>query len=143
MPYDPMLVAPMRKELTDLGIQEMKTIAEVDAVLGKKEGTVLVVVNSVCGCAAANARPGVALALQHDALPEKITTVFAGQDLEAVARARNYFKGYFPSSPQIALMKDGEVAFMLERHDIEGRTAQDVAHRLVEAFDVHCSVAAK
>jgi putative YphP/YqiW family bacilliredoxin len=136
--YDPALVDPMRRELTDLGVEEMRTATEVDAVLGKKEGTILVVVNSVCGCAAANARPGVALALKHPVLPEKITTVFAGQDLEATAQTRKYFKGYFPSSPQIALMKDGEVAFMLERYDIEGRSAQDVARRLVEAFDAHC-----
>lgn len=142
MPYDPALVAPMREELTRLGVEEMRTAQEVDAVLGKKEGTVLVVVNSVCGCAAANARPGVALALQHDVLPDRITTVFAGQDLEATARARAYFKGYFPSSPQIALMKDGEVAFMLERHDIEGRSAEEVRQRLTEAFDEHCKVPA-
>lgn len=136
--YDPAMVEPMRKELTNLGIQEMRSTTEVDTVLGNKEGTVLVVVNSVCGCAAANARPGVAIALQHEKLPAKMTTVFAGQDLEATAQARKYFKGYFPTSPQIVLMKNGEVAFMLERYDIEGRSAHDVAERLVEAFDTHC-----
>lgn len=136
--YDPALVEPMRRELTDLGVEELRTIDEVDAVLKDQHGTALVVVNSVCGCAASNARPGVALAMQNEKLPEKITTVFAGQDLEATNHARNYFKGYFPSSPQIALMKDGEVAFMLERYDIEGRTAQDVAQRLTEAFNEHC-----
>lgn len=136
--YDPAIVDPMRRELTSLGVKEMRSAAEVDAVLTQKEGTILVVVNSVCGCAAAHARPGVALALQHDKLPETITTVFAGQDVEATAQARKYFKGYFPTSPQIALMKNGEVAFMLERYDIEGRTATDVAQRLVEAFDAHC-----
>ena len=142
MPYDPVMVEPMRKELTNLGVEELRTAEEVDTVLGKGEGTVLVVVNSVCGCAA-NARPGVAMALQHNVLPERLTTVFAGQDLEAVEQARKYFKGYFPTSPQIALIKDGGVAFMLERYDIEGRTAQDVGQRLVDAFDEHCSVAAQ
>ncbi|MEE2710322.1 MAG: BrxA/BrxB family bacilliredoxin [Gemmatimonadota bacterium] len=143
MPYDPSLVEPLRKELTNLGVEEMRTAGEVDAALGKAEGTTLVVVNSVCGCAASNARPGVAIAIRHDNLPDKITTVFAGQDLAATEQARKYFKGYFPSSPQIALMKNGEVACMLERYDIEGRTAQDVADRLVMAFNEHCTVAAR
>jgi putative YphP/YqiW family bacilliredoxin len=136
--YDPALVEPMRRELTDVGVEELRTMGEVDAILKDQKGTALVVVNSVCGCAASNARPGVAMAVQHGTLPDKITTVFAGQDLEATNHARSYFKGYFPTSPQIALMKDGEVAFMLERYDIEGRTAQDVAQRLVTAFDEHC-----
>jgi putative YphP/YqiW family bacilliredoxin len=140
MAYDPSLVDPMRKELTDLGVLEMHTADEVDSVLGKAEGTTLVIVNSVCGCAAANARPGVALALQHPHLPDRVTTVFAGQDLEATEQARKYFKGYFPSSPQIALMKDGEVACMLERYDIEGRTAEDVGGKLAAAFDEYCRV---
>ena len=143
MPYDPVMVEPMRKELTNLGVEEMRTAGEVDAALGKAEGTVLVVVNSVCGCAAANARPGVAIAIQHEHLPDRITTVFAGQDLSATEQARKYFKGYFPSSPQIALMKNGEVACMLERYDIEGRSAQDVADRLVTAFNEHCTAAAR
>ena len=136
--YDPALVEPMRRELTDVGVEELRTMGEVDAILKDQKGTALVVVNSVCGCAASNARPGVAMAVQHGTLPDKITTVFAGQDLEATNHARSYFKGYFPTSPQIAMMKDGEVAFMLERYDIEGRTAQDVAQRLVTAFDEHC-----
>lgn len=140
MPYDPILVQPMREELTRLGVQEMRTPEEVDAVLTNEQRTVLVVVNSVCGCAAANARPGVALALQHAVLPDKVTTVFAGQDLEATARARSYFTGYFPSSPQIALLRGGKPIFMLERHDIEGRNAQEVARYLVEAFDQFCAV---
>lgn len=139
MPYDPALVDPMRRELTDLGIAEMRTAEEVDTVLSNTEGTTLVVVNSVCGCAASNARPGVALAIQNDVLPDKITTVFAGQDLEATEQARKYFKGYFPSSPQIALMKNGEVAAMLERYDIEGHSAEDVAQQLVNAFNAHCA----
>lgn len=143
MPYDPELVQPMREELTQLGVQELRTSAEVDEVLKNENETVLVVVNSVCGCAAANARPGVAMALQHRTLPDKITTVFAGVDVEATARARSYFTGYFPSSPQIALLRDGQVVFIMERHDIEGRTALDVAHRLTEAFDTYCAVPAQ
>ena len=136
--YDPVLVEPMRRELTDLGVEELKTADEVDALLEEHEGTALVVVNSVCGCAAANARPGVAMSLQNRKKPDRITTVFAGMDLEATSKARDYFKGYFPSSPQIALMKDGKVAYMMERHDIEGRTALDVAQRLMVAFNEHC-----
>jgi putative YphP/YqiW family bacilliredoxin len=133
-----MLVTPMRQELTRLGVQEMRTADEVEQVLENPEGTTLVVVNSVCGCAARNARPAVAMALEHDKRPEKITTVFAGQDLDATARARSYFHGYAPSSPQIALLKDGEVAMMLERHQIEGRSADAIAKDLVQAFDEHC-----
>jgi putative YphP/YqiW family bacilliredoxin len=138
MMYDETLVAPMRAELTDLGIKETRTAAEVDQVLKEGQGTVLVVVNSVCGCAAANARPAVSIAMQHGKLPGKAITVFAGNDAEATARARSYFVGYQPSSPQIALMKDGEVAFMLERHDIAGRSAEDIAQELTEAFDRFC-----
>ncbi len=142
MPYDQSLVEPMRRELTDLGVVEMRTPDEVDAILTKAEGTTLVIVNSVCGCAASNARPAVAFALNNGIRPDRLTTVFAGQDLEATEQARKYFKGYFPSSPQIALMKDGEVACMLERYDIEGRTAQDVAEHLATAFDQYCAVTA-
>ena len=138
MMYDETLVAPMREELTDLGIQETRTAADVDKVLKEPKGTVLVVVNSVCGCAAANARPAVTLAMKHAKLPAKSITVFAGNDAEATARARSYFVGYQPSSPQIALMKDGEVAFMLERHNIAGRSAEDIASELSEAFDQFC-----
>lgn len=138
MPYPEMLVAPMRQELTRLGVQEMRTADEVEQVLEDPQGTTLVVVNSVCGCAARNARPAVAMALEHDKRPEKITTVFAGQDLDATARARSYFHGYAPSSPQIALLKDGEVAMMLERHQIEGRSADAIAKDLKQAFDEYC-----
>ncbi|CAN5850569.1 BrxA/BrxB family bacilliredoxin [soil metagenome] len=138
MPYPEMLVTPMRQELTRLGVQEMRTADEVEQVLEDPQGTTLVVVNSVCGCAARNARPAVAMALEHDKRPEKITTVFAGQDLDATARARSYFHGYAPSSPQIALLKDGEVAMMLERHQIEGRSADAIAKDLKQAFDEHC-----
>ncbi|MFL5462740.1 MAG: BrxA/BrxB family bacilliredoxin [Gemmatimonadaceae bacterium] len=136
--YDERFVTPMRQELTQLGVEEMRTPAEVDARLRNAQGTTLVVVNSVCGCAARNARPAVAKAIQHDARPDNLTTVFAGQDVEAVQRARSYFTGYAPSSPQIALMKDGQVAYMLERHQIEGRSADDIARDLTRAFDKYC-----
>jgi putative YphP/YqiW family bacilliredoxin len=136
--YDEMMVAPMRAELTRLGIEETRTAAEVDAVLGQKKGTVLVVVNSVCGCAAGMARPGVAKALQHEVLPEKMITVFAGNDVDATARARSYFTGYRPSSPSIALLRDGEVVKILERWQIEGRGPEDIAKDLTEAFDQYC-----
>jgi len=136
--YDEMIVRPMRQELTRLGIQETRTAADVDAVLGEKKGTVLVVVNSVCGCAAGMARPGVAMALQHNVLPERMITVFAGNDVEATQRARSYFTGYRPSSPSIALIRDGQVVKMLERWQIEGRDAQDIAQELKQAFDQYC-----
>lgn len=138
MPYPEHLVAPMRRELTRLGVEELRTPDEVDAKLRESVGTTLVVVNSVCGCAARNARPAVELALGHDRKPEVLTTVFAGQDLDATARARSYFAGYPPSSPQIALLKDGRVVFMLERHQIEGRTADAIARDLTAAFDRYC-----
>ncbi|HET6765548.1 MAG TPA: BrxA/BrxB family bacilliredoxin [Longimicrobiaceae bacterium] len=140
MPYPEMLLTPMRQELTRLGVQELRTADDVEQVLGTADGTALVVVNSVCGCAARNARPAVALALQHAVKPDKVTTVFAGQDVEATAAARSLFHGYAPSSPAIALMKDGEVAFMLERFQIEGRTADQIADDLVSAFDQFCGV---
>src|SRR5438128_10598177 len=137
--YDEMIVAPMRQELAQLGIQETKTAAEVDAVLGEKKGTVLVVVNSVCGCAAGNARPAVAKALQHGVLPDKSITVFAGNDREATQRAREYFVGYRPSSPAIALFRDGQVVKMWERWQIEGRQAHDLAADVAAAFDQYCA----
>lgn len=139
--YDERIVAPMRQELTSLGIEETRTVQEVDAVLGEKKGTVLVVVNSVCGCAAGNARPAVAMALQHDTKPDRMITVFAGNDREATARAREYFVGFRPSSPAIALMRDGEVVKMLERWQIEGRHASDIATELKGAFDQYCAKA--
>jgi len=137
--YDEMIVGPMRQELTRLGIQETRTAADVDAVLGEKKGTVLVVVNSVCGCAAGMARPAVAMALENDVLPDKMITVFAGNDRDATQRAREYFVGYRPSSPSIALLKDGQVVKMFERWQIEGRHAHDVAAELTAAFDEHCA----
>ena len=127
----------MRQELTQLGIEELRTADAVDEKL-KGEGTTLVVVNSVCGCAARNARPAVAKALAHGVRPDVMTTVFAGQDVDATQRARSYFTGYRPSSPQVALLKDGKVVFMLERHEIEGRTADEIAVDIVGAFDQYC-----
>lgn len=138
--YDERLIAPMREDLTRLGVEEMRTPEAVDAKLRDSTGTALVVVNSVCGCAARNARPAVARALQHEVKPDIATTVFAGQDVAAVTQARSYFAGYPPSSPQIALLKDGKLVYMLERHQIEGRTAEDIAKDLTGAFDRFCGV---
>jgi|SRR5688572_20479412 len=135
--YDSALVQPMREEVTRLGVLELKTPAEVDQALQKK-GTALVFVNSVCGCAAAGARPGLTLALMHKIRPDHLFTVFAGMEREAVARAREHFKPYQPSSPQVALLKDGKIVFMMQRHDIEGRDPQTVAQGLAKAFDEHC-----
>jgi putative YphP/YqiW family bacilliredoxin len=140
--YDERFVTPMRQELTQLGVEEMRTAQEVDAKLANAQGTTLVVVNSVCGCSARMARPAVAIALQNPVKPDHATTVFAGQDAEATARARGYFTGYPPSSPQIALLKDGQVLFMLERWQIEGRHAEEIAHDLVNAFNKYCAPAA-
>ena len=136
--YDERLVAPMREDLTRLGVEELKTADAVDAKLRDSTGTTLVVVNSVCGCAARNARPAVARALQHEVKPDSLATVFAGQDVDAVRQARTYFAGYPPSSPQIALLKDGKLVYMLERHQIEGRTAEEIANDLTGAFDRFC-----
>ena len=136
--YDERFLAPMRAELTRLGVRELKTTDEVDAALKDAHGTTLVVVNSICGCAARNARPAVTLALAGGKKPDALTTVFAGQDLEATARARNYLEPYGPSSPSIALLKDGAVAYMMERKDIEGRDAAAIAHDLTQAFERFC-----
>jgi putative YphP/YqiW family bacilliredoxin len=137
--YDPRMVQPMREELTRLGVEELLTPEEVDTRVKEAKGTTLVVVNSICGCAARNARPAVAKALQHPVKPDNLTTVFAGMEVPAVQRARSYFTGYPPSSPQIALMKDGKIVFMLERHQIEGRTSTEIAEDLVGAFDRYCT----
>jgi len=128
----------MREELTRLGFEELKTPAQVDDAVKNSKGTLMVVVNSVCGCAAGKARPAIALALQHDARPERIATVFAGADIEATERARDYFTGYQPSSPSIALIKDGQLVYMLERHQIEVRGPAEIAQELTSAFDQHC-----
>jgi len=137
--YDERLVSPMREELTNIGFEEMKTVEQVDEIIPNRKGTNLVVVNSVCGCAAGMARPGVALALTHSVKPDHLTTVFAGQDQEATARAREYIKGEMPSSPSMALFKDGELMWFLPRYQIEGRTAEDVARSLTDAFDQFCA----
>ncbi len=140
--YDERFITPMREELTRVGFEEMKSAADVDAQLGKKQGTALVVVNSMCGCAARNARPALAQAVQQAVRPDHLYTVFAGQDPDATRRARDYITGYAPSSPSIALFKDGKLVHMIERFQIEGRAAADIAADLTGAFDAHCSGAA-
>jgi len=140
--YPEIFVQPMRAELTSIGFQELRTPAQVDAALKQQEKTTLVVVNSICGCAAGKARPAVAKALTNFLRPEILTTVFAGQDSEATDRARSYFTGYPPSSPSIALLRGGEVVFMLQRSDIEGRESQAIAADLTQAFDRFCAPAA-
>ena len=142
MPYSELLVKPMREELTSAGVEELRTAADVDRFMSEKDGTALLVVNSVCGCAAGMARPGVRLALAEGPRPDRVATVFAGQDLEATARARGYFPDVPPSSPSIALFKDGELVQFIPRHRIEGRSAQDVAGDLVQAFQASRPAAA-
>jgi putative YphP/YqiW family bacilliredoxin len=137
-----MLVQPMREELTRLGVEELMTADDVDRFMSQQSGTAMLVVNSVCGCAAGMARPGIALALASGSRPERMATVFAGQDLEATARARSYFPEIPPSSPSIAWFKDGEVVYFLPRHRIEGRSAEQVADELSRVFDEHGAVAA-
>ena len=139
MPYPELMIRPMREELTRLGIEEARTPEQVDAALKDTEGTVMVVVNSVCGCAAGKARPGIAMALRHETRPERAVTVFAGADIEATERAREYFTGRRPSSPSIALLKGGRLVYMLERHQIENQDAPSIAAELIRAFDEHCA----
>jgi putative YphP/YqiW family bacilliredoxin len=129
----------MREDLTRLGVEETRTPEQVDDVIKNSSGTVMMVVNSVCGCAAGKARPGIALALQHAVKPARVATVFAGADIEATERARAYFTGYQPSSPSIALLRDGKVVYMLERYQIEGKDAYQIAQELAAAFDEHCT----
>ena len=136
--YPNLMVLPMREELTRAGFRELKTAQEVDDVLGTGKGTVLVMVNSVCGCAAGKARPGVIRAIQNAVRPSLLTTVFAGQDAEATERARGYFAEYQPSSPSVALLRDGKAVFMLERYQIEGRGPEEIAADLVLAFERFC-----
>ena len=138
MPYPEIMIKPMREDLTRLGVEELRTADAVDQSVANTDGTLMVIVNSICGCAAGKARPGVALALQHEVKPDKVATVFAGADIEATERARSYFKGYGPSSPSIALLKNGELLFMLERYQIEGRDATQIAGELTKAFDEYC-----
>lgn len=139
MPYPEIMIRPMREDLTRLGVEELRTAEAVDETVKNSKGTLMVVVNSICGCAAGKARPGVALALQHEVKPDKVATVFAGADIEATERARSYFSGYGPSSPSIAILKDGELVYMLERYQIEGRDATQIAGELKKAFDEHCA----
>jgi len=138
MGYDETLVAPMREELAQLGFKETKTAADVQREVETTEGVTMVVVNSVCGCAAGKARPGIALAMQSEVKPDNFITVFAGNDVEATAKARDYFTGYLPSSPAIGLVRGGKLLFMMERHDIEGNDAMTIANRLNSAFQEYC-----
>jgi putative YphP/YqiW family bacilliredoxin len=140
MPYPEYLVAPMRQELVAVGARECRTAAEVDEAV-KAPGVTMMIVNSVCGCAAGKARPGIALALKHEHKPDQVATVFAGADIEATERAREHFKGFPPSSPSVALLKDGKVVYMVERRDIEARSAQGIADLLTLAFDKFCTPA--
>ena len=137
--YDPEAVRPMWEELANVGVKPLTTAEEVDELFSTSEGSTLVVINSVCGCAAGGCRPGVSAALQNKVIPDRLVTVFAGVDTEAVARMREYMEGMPPSSPNVVLFKDGELVFMLHRHDIEQMTAVDVANRLIEAFNQNCS----
>ena len=139
MPYSELMIRPMREELTRIGVEEMRTPEDVDKTLANSEGTVMVVVNSICGCAAGKARPGIARALQHSVRPDKVATVFAGADIEATEKARSYFTGYQPSSPSIALLKDGKLVYMMERRQIEGKDASQVANELTQAFEQYCA----
>ena len=139
MPYSELMIRPMREELTRIGVEELRTPEDVQKTIENSKGTVMVVVNSICGCAAGKARPGIARALQHSVRPDKVATVFAGADIEATEKARSYFTGYEPSSPSIALLKDGKLVYMMERRQIEGRDASQVAGELTQAFDQHCA----
>ncbi len=137
--YPELMVIPMREELTRLGIQELRTAGEVEDVLARKQGTVMVVVNSICGCAAGRMRPAVRIAMEHSVLPDKVVTVFAGQDKDATEQARRYFEGYPPSSPSIGLLREGGLVYMMQRSDIENRDADDIAADLTAAFDRFCA----
>ena len=139
MAYPESFVAPMRAELTQLGVEELRTAEEVDAAVKNTPGTLMIVVNSICGCAAGKARPGVALALKRPVRPDRLATVFAGADLEATDRARSYFTGYAPSSPSIGLLRDGRLVWMLERRQIENQGAQQIAAALTAAFERFCA----
>jgi len=139
MPYPEEVIRPMREELTRLGVQELRTPEAVDETLKNSTGTIMVIVNSICGCAAGKARPGIAMALQNEIRPDKVATVFAGGDIEATERARSYFTGFGPSSPSIGLLKDGQLVYMMERYQIEGRGPEQIAAELRQAFEQHCA----
>ena len=138
MPYPEMLIAPMRGEMTAMGAKELKTAADVDEAVKNTTGTLMIVVNSVCGCAAGKARPGIAMAMRHAVKPDVLATVFAGGDVEATERARSYFTGYQPSSPSVGILRDGKLVYVLERRDIESRSAEMIAAELTRAFDRVC-----
>ena len=142
MPYPESFIGPMREELTRLGVKELRTADAVDALINEESTTVMVVVNSMCGCAAGKARPGIALALQHRNKPDIVATVFAGGDIEATERVRSYFIGYPPSSPSIAILRDGQLLYMMERWQIENQSADAIAHHLTDAFDRLCAAPA-
>jgi putative YphP/YqiW family bacilliredoxin len=139
MAYPEYLIAPMRGEMTEMGARELRTAAAVDDIVKNSSGVVMMVVNSVCGCAAGKARPGIARALQHETRPDVVATVFAGADIEATERARQFFTGYPPSSPSIGLLRDGKLVYMMERSQIESRSADMIAAELTKAFDEHCT----
>jgi putative YphP/YqiW family bacilliredoxin len=141
--YPEIMVVPMREELTRLGVEELKTASDVDSKLQSPQGTTLVIVNSICGCAAGRLRPAVRTALQNSPRPDRSFSVFAGQDMEATERARSYFAGYPPSSPSLALFREGKLVHMMQRSDIEHRDAADIANELKRVFDQHCAVAAR
>jgi putative YphP/YqiW family bacilliredoxin len=141
MPYSEILIKPMREDLTRIGVEETRSPEQVEQAISETKGTLLVVVNSVCGCAAGKARPGIAMALQNEAKPDRTITVFAGADIEATNKAREHFAPYPPSSPQIGLFKDGRLVFMLERHQIENKFAEQIAQELTAAFDRFCTPA--
>lgn len=141
MRYPEEFIQPMREELTRLGVEELRTPEAVDAAVKDSSGALMIVVNSICGCAAGKARPGVAMALQHDVRPERVATVFAGADVEATDRARSYFTGYAPSSPSIGILKNGELVYMMERWQIEGKGPEQISQELKRAFDGCCTSA--
>ena len=140
MQYPEEFIRPMREELTRLGVEELRTSEAVDDAVKNSTGTLMIVVNSICGCAAGKARPGVAEALKSEVRPDRVATVFAGGDVEATARARSYFTGYQPSSPSIGILKDGKLVYMMERWQIEGKGPAQISAELIQAFEQHCSV---
>lgn len=142
MPYPESFIGPMREELTRLGVQELRTPGDVDTFVSGNAGPVMIVVNSMCGCAAGKARPGIALAMRHGTRPDAVGTVFAGGDIDATDRARSYFTGFAPSSPSIAILRDGRLVYMMERRQIENQSAEAIARELTQAFDRYCAPAA-
>jgi len=142
MQYPEIMIRPMREDLTRIGVEELRTAEAVDSAVQNTQGTLMIIVNSICGCAAGKARPGVALALRHDVKPDRVATVFAGADLEATERARGYFTGYRPSSPSIGILKDGQLVYMMERFQIEGRGPEEISAELTQAFEQFCAAPA-